>query len=77
MSLPLGIRKEAEKCRKSTLEQFPGEIVMVRAESEGLQFAIFHKKDGDRKWVCSPTSYPIPVSAVMPQQGDSAEEMES
>jgi hypothetical protein len=24
---------------------------MVRAESEGLQFAIFHKKDGDRKWV--------------------------
>ncbi len=75
MSLPLGIRKEAEKCRKSA--RFPGEIVMVRAESDGLQFAIFHKKDGDRKWVRSPTSYPIPVSAVMPEQGDGAEEMES
>jgi hypothetical protein len=77
MSLPLGIRKEAEKCRKSALEQFPGEIVMVRAESEGLQFAVFHKKDGDRKWVRSPTSYPIPVSAVMPDQGGGVEEMES
>jgi len=77
MSLPLGIRKEAEKCRKSALEQFPGELVMVRAESEGLQFAIFHKKDGDRKWVRSPISYPIPVSAVMPEQGDGTEEMES
>jgi hypothetical protein len=77
MSLPLGIRKEAEKCRKSALEQFPGEIVMVRAESDDLQFAIFLKKDGDRKWVRSPISYPIPVSAVLPEQGDGAEEMES
>jgi hypothetical protein len=50
---------------------------MVRAESEGLQFAVFHKKDGDRKWVRSPTSYPIPVSAVMPDQGGGVEEMES
>jgi len=76
-AMSLGIRKEAEKCRKSALEQFPGEIVMVRAESEGLQFAIFHKRDGDRKWVRSPTTYPIPVSAVMPEQGDGDEVMES
>jgi hypothetical protein len=77
MSLPLGIRKEADKCRNLAKEKFPGEIVMIRAESDGLQFAVFHKKDGDVKWIRSPDSYPIPVSAVLPDNGGGVEGMES
>jgi hypothetical protein len=77
MSLPLGIRKEADKCRNLAKEKFPGEIVMIRAESDGLQFAVFHKKDGDVKWIRSHDSYPIPVSAVLPDNGGGVEGMES
>jgi len=51
MSLPPGIRTEAEKYRQTLLSKFPGEIVMVRAESEGLHFAGFHKRDGEGKWI--------------------------
>jgi hypothetical protein len=54
MSLPPGIRKEAEKVRKNALDRFPGKLVMVRAESEGQQFAVFHKCDGDPKWIRDP-----------------------
>jgi hypothetical protein len=50
---------------------------MIRAESDGFQFAVFHKKDGDVKWIRSPESYPIPVSAVLPDHGGSIEVMES
>ncbi len=73
MSLPPGIRKEAEKCRKSLLERFPGELVMVRAESEGLRFAAFHKRDGEGKWLRIDETFPIPISAVIPEGSESTE----
>jgi hypothetical protein len=60
MSLPPGIRKEAEKVRKTALEKFPGKLVMVRAESDGQQFVVFHKCDGDPKWVRDSETFPIP-----------------
>ncbi len=73
MSLPPGIWKEAEKIRKNALDRFPDKLVMVRAESEGQQFAVFHKCDGDPKWIQDPETYPIPVSAVLPEQDESME----
>jgi len=73
MSLPPGIRKEAEKVRKTALEKFPGKLVMVRAESDGQQFVVFHKCDGDPKWVRDSETFPIPVSAVLPEQDESME----
>jgi hypothetical protein len=76
MSLPFGIRKEAEKVRNIALELFPGEIVMVRAESDGQKFAVFHKKDGEKKWIRSSDTYPIPVSAVLPEQGGGPDGMD-
>jgi hypothetical protein len=76
MSLPNGFRKEAEKVRKAALEQFPGEIVMVRAESDTHTFAIFHKKDGEGKWVRCPENVPIPLSSVLPEKEVGAENME-
>ncbi len=76
MSLPYSIRKEANKVRKAALEQFPGEIVMVRAESDTHAFAIFHKKDGEGKWVRSPENIPIPLSSVLPVKEVGAENME-
>jgi len=66
MSLPPGIRKEAEKYRQLLLAKFPGEIVMVRAESEGLRFAGFHKVDGVGKWIRDPDTCGIPLSAILP-----------
>jgi hypothetical protein len=72
MSLPPGIRTEAEKYRQTLLSKFPGEIVMVRAESEGLQFAGFHKKDGEGKWIRDTDTCKIPLSAVLPDAADSA-----
>jgi hypothetical protein len=76
MSLPLGIRKEAELCRKTVLEKFPGELVMIRAEAEGLRFAAFHKKDGEGKWIRCPETYKIPFSAVLPERVDDTESMD-
>jgi hypothetical protein len=76
MSLPLGIRKEAEACRKVVLEKYPGELVMIRAEAEGLRFVAFHKKDGEGKWVRCPETYRIPFSAVLSERMDDAESME-
>jgi hypothetical protein len=73
MSLPPGIRKEAEKVRKTALEKFPGKLVMIRAESDGQQFAVFHKCDGDPKWIRDSETFPIPVSAVLPEQDESME----
>jgi hypothetical protein len=73
MSLPPGIRKEAEKYRQTLLAKFPGEIVMVRAESEGLRFAGFHKRDGEGKWIRDTDTSPIPLSAVLPVVEESAE----
>jgi hypothetical protein len=70
MSLPTGIRKEAEKCRKAALEMFPGKLIMIRAESEGQKFAVFHKNDGDPKWVRATDSFPIPLSSVLPEQDE-------
>jgi hypothetical protein len=70
MSLPTGIRKEAEKCRKAALEMFPGKLVMIRAQSEGQKFAVFHKNDGDPKWVRATDSFPIPLSSVLPEQDE-------
>lgn len=72
MSLPPGIRTEAEKYRQTLLSKFPGEIVMVRAESEGLQFAGLHKKDGEGKWIRDTDTCKIPLSAVLPDAADSA-----
>ncbi len=77
MSLPPGIRKEAEKYRKSLLERFPGELVMVRAESEGLRFAAFHKRDGEGKWTRIEETFPIPISAVLPEGSESADSQSS
>jgi hypothetical protein len=77
MSLPPGIRKEAEKYRQTLLSKFPGEIVMVRAESEGLRFAGFHKKDGEGKWIRDPDTCKIPLSAVLPEEEDNTEPMSS
>ncbi len=77
MSLPPGIRKEAEKCRKSLLERFPGELVMVRAESEGLCFAAFHKKDGEGKWTRIDETFQIPIRAVIPEGSESADSQSS
>jgi hypothetical protein len=76
MSLPLGIRKEAEACRKVVLEKYPDELVMIRAEAEGLRFVAFHKKDGEGKWVRCPETYRIPFSAVLSERMDDAESME-
>ena len=73
MSLPPGIRKEAEKFRQTLLAKFPGEIVMVRAESEGLRFAGFHKVDGVGKWIRDNETCGIPLSAVLPPVEESAE----
>ena len=73
MSLPPGIRKEAEKYRQTLLTKFPGEIVMVRAESEGLRFAGFHKRDGEGKWIRDTDTSPIPLSAVLPAVEDGVE----
>jgi hypothetical protein len=72
MSLPPGIRKEAEKYRQTLLSKFPGEIVMVRAESNGLCFAGFHKVDGGGKWIRDTETSKIPVSAVLPSGGEGA-----
>jgi hypothetical protein len=74
MSLPPGIRKEAEKYRQTLLAKFPGEIVMVRAESDGLCFAGFHKVDGVGKWIRDSDTCKIPLSAVLPVVEDSAGE---
>jgi hypothetical protein len=74
MSLPPGIRKEAEKYRQTLLAKFPGEIVMVRAESDGLCFAGFHKVDGVGKWIRDSDTCRIPLSAVLPVVEDSAGE---
>lgn len=76
MSLPLGIRKEAEICRKTVLEKYPGEIVMIRAEAEGLRFVAFHKKDGEGKWIRCPETYKIPFSSVLPEEAEGAESMD-
>jgi hypothetical protein len=76
MSLPLGIRKEAEICRKTVLEKYPGEIVMIRAEAEGLRFVAFHKKDGEGKWTRCPETYKIPFSSVLPEEAEGAESMD-
>jgi hypothetical protein len=76
MSLPFGIRKEAEICRKTVLEKYPGEIVMIRAEAEGLRFAAFHKRDGEGKWTRCPETYRIPFSSVLPEGAEGAESME-
>jgi hypothetical protein len=46
---------------------------MVRAESDGQHFAVFHKCDGDPKWIRDPDTFPIPVSAVLPEQDESME----
>jgi hypothetical protein len=73
MSLPPGIRKEAEKFRQTLLAKFPGEIVMVRAESEGLRFAGFHKVDGVGKWIRDSVTCGIPLSAVLPPVEESVE----
>jgi hypothetical protein len=72
MSLPPGIRTEAEKYRQTLLAKFPGEIVMVRAESEGLHFAGFHKRDGEGKWIRVDETCKIPLSAVLPEGTDGA-----
>ncbi len=76
MSLPYGIRKEAEKIRKSALEKFPGEIVMVRAESDTQSFAIFHRRYGEGKWERCPENVPIPLSSVLPEREAGAESMD-
>ena len=70
MSLPPGIRTEAEKYRQTLLSKFPNEIVMVRAESEGLHFAGFHKRDGEGKWIRVDETCKIPLSAVLPEGTD-------
>jgi hypothetical protein len=75
MSLPPGIRTEAEKYRQSLLAKFPGEIVMVRAESEGLRFAGFHKVDGVGKWVRDTSTCRIPLGAVLPTGEGGSEEI--
>jgi len=75
MSLPIGIRKAADNCRKDLLALYPGEIVMVRAESEGSKFVAFHKVDGDPKWTRHPETFAIPVSAVLSDK-DGATQME-
>jgi len=74
MSLPIGIRKEAEKCRQKLLEQYPEELVMVRAESEGLKFVAFHKKDGEMKWTKHSETFRIPYAAALPDGGDGGDE---
>ncbi len=73
MSLPPGIRKEAEKFRQTLLAKFPGEIVMVRAESEGLRFTGFHKVDCVGKWIRDSVTCGIPLSAVLPPVEESVE----
>jgi hypothetical protein len=77
MSLPPGIRTEAEKYRQSLLAKFPGEIVMVRAESDGLRFAGFHKVDGVEKWIRDVDTCRIPLSAVLPSGEEGSEENSS
>ncbi len=71
---PPGIRTEAEKYRQSLLAKFPGEIVMVRAESEGLRFAGFHKVDGVGKWIRDTDTCRIPLSDVLPSVEGGSEE---
>jgi len=70
MSLPFGIRKEAEKCRQKLLEIYPDELVMVRAELEGLKFVALHKKDGEGKWIRHSETFKIPYSAALPENGN-------
>jgi hypothetical protein len=46
---------------------------MVRAESEGLRFAGFHKRDGEGKWIRVTDTCGIPLSAVLPLVEESTE----
>jgi hypothetical protein len=34
---------------------------------------VFHKCDGDPKWIRDSETFPIPVSAVLPEQDESME----
>ena len=79
MSLPPGIRKAAETCRRNLLPSYPDEMVMVRAESDGQKFVAFHKRDGEPKWTRHPETFAIPISAVLSdstQERSAAEKMD-
>lgn len=61
MSLPKGIRQEQQKFHASLLQNYPGEMVMVRVDTDRLRFNAFHKYDGAKDWIsCSETREILP-----------------
>ena len=51
MSLPKNVRNAQFAFHEEIKVMYPGELTMVRTDTDRLRFVAFHKEDGGPKWI--------------------------